>query len=143
MWYSALEVARYIISRCSSLNRPITNLKLQKMLYFVWVDFYRETRRMLFGDNICAWQLGPVVPEVYYEYCSYAGTPIFLLYTTTIAPRDREILDVIISDYLPVPANVLVDRTHATGSAWDIIYKNGEGNRKVIPFDLIIEREVG
>ncbi|MCH5271593.1 MAG: DUF4065 domain-containing protein [Lachnospiraceae bacterium] len=141
MWYSALEVARYIISRCASLNRPISNLKLQKVLYFVWVDFYRKTGRMLFDDNICAWQLGPVVPEVYYEYCSYAGTPIFLLYTTTIAPRDREMLDDIISDYLPISANELVNRTHATGSAWDVIYKNGEGNRKVIPFDLIIEKE--
>lgn len=143
MWYSALEIARYIITSCFYEKRPVSNLKLQKMLYFVWVDFYRKTGRMLFWDNICAWQLGPVVPEVYYEYCFYAGSPICLSYASEIEETDREILDSIIAVYLPIPANVLVDRTHAPGSAWDTIYENGLGNRKVIPFDLIIRKEVG
>lgn len=143
MWYSALEIARYVITSCFYKNKPISNLKLQKMLYFVWIEFYRNTGRMLFRDNICAWQLGPVVPEVYYEYCFYAGSPLCLSYSSEIEEMDREILDPIISDYMPIPANVLVDRTHAPGSAWDIIYANGSGNRQIIPFDLIIRKEVG
>ena len=144
MSYSALEIAKYVITSCSNQNQPVSNLKLQKMLYFLWVDFYKATGRMLFNDNICAWQLGPVVPEVYYEYCHYAGTPIFLLYdTNNIRQEDQKILDDIIACYLPIPANDLVEKTHVAGSAWDAIYQNGLGNRKVIPFDLIIEREVG
>ena len=143
MWYSALEVAKYIISRCSELNKPISNLKLQKMLYFVWVEFYKKTRRMLFDDYICAWQLGPVVPEVYYEYCTYAGSPIISSHLTSISPKDKEMLDDIIFKYLPMSANELVGLTHAPGTAWDIIYNNGAGNRKIIPFDLIIKKEVG
>lgn len=142
MWYDAMEIARYIITQCFNLGKPVSNLKLQKMLYFLWVDFYKRTGRMLFCDGICAWQLGPVVPEVYYEYCSYAGKPICGVYATGLEPEDAKVLDTIISEYIDIPANVLVGRTHAPGTAWDIIYQNGAGNRNIIPFDLIIKKEV-
>ncbi len=143
MWYSATEIAKYIISQCLSLGKPVSNLKLQKMMYFLWVDFYKQTGRRLFLDNICAWQLGPVVPEVYYEYCSYAGRPIQRAYTTNIGGEDGQIINRILADYVNVPANVLVDRTHENGSAWDCVYQNGAGNRNIIPFELIIKKEVG
>lgn len=142
MWYDAIEIARYIISECFKKNVSISNLKLQKMLYFLWVDYYKETRRALFFDDICAWQLGPVVPNVYYEYCSYAGRPIVEDYSSSISKVDEDILNRIIINYLSVPANVLVNKTHKKGSPWDIIYRNGAGNRNVIPFELIIEKEV-
>lgn len=141
MWYGALEVARYIITCCSKLDRPVSNLKLQKMLYFVWVEFYKETGRYLFHDEICAWQLGPVVPEVYYEYCSHAGKPIYAFYSASIDEESGAVLDRIISKYIDIPAYKLVDRTHAPGTAWDVVYKNGLGNRMPIPFNLIIEKE--
>lgn len=143
MWYSAMDIAKYIVTSCYNLNKPVSNLKLQKMLYYLWVDFYKLTERKLFLDNICAWQLGPVVPEVYYEFCSYAGNPIRLIYSVATSVEDKEKLDKIIDIYLPIPANELVNKTHARGSAWDIVYQNGSGNRKVIPFDLIIAKEVG
>lgn len=143
MKYSAMEVARHIITKCSEEGKAISNLKLQKMLYFLWVDFYKKTAGFLFSDDICAWQLGPVVPEVYYEYCSYGGRPIFAEYTSKINNNDRWILNDLIDDYIDLPASILVSRTHKSGSAWDRIYKNGLGNRKIIPFSLIIEREVG
>lgn len=142
MWYSALEVARYVITKCSEAGKPVSNLKLQKMLYFLWVEFYRQTGRTLFYDDICAWQFGPVVPEVYYEYCSYAGRPINVIYhTTDISPRDRRVLDGIIDEYMEVPVNTLINRTHALGTAWDLTYRNGMGNRRTIPFDLIRTKE--
>lgn len=142
MWYSALEIARYVITKCSEAGKPVSNLKLQKMLYFLWVEFYDITARPLFLDEICAWQFGPVVPEVYYEFCSHAGRPIYAFYDVSIiAPKDKTILDKIISKYIGVPANMLVHRTHAPGSAWDITYKNGLGNRSPISFDLIKAKE--
>lgn len=62
MWYDAAEVAKFIITECFKSNIAISNLKLQKMLYFLWVDFFKKTGRRLFMDDFCAWQLGPVVP---------------------------------------------------------------------------------
>lgn len=142
MWYRALEVARYIITKCSGMGLPVSNLKLQKMLYFLWVDYYKKTGRRLFADEICAWKLGPVVPEVYYEYCQYAGMPINMCYVSEIDKEDESILDELILKYVGVPASELVSRTHASGTAWDYIFENGKGNRKPIPFDLIINKEM-
>lgn len=141
MSYNANDIAHYLITKCYKIRKPISNLKLQKMLYFAWVDYYKKTSTPLYFDNICAWQLGPVVPEVYYEYCSYGGRPIFELCDTDISEEDSEILDKIIDNYVDIPASTLVNMTHANGTAWDIIFDNGNGNRDVIPFSLIKERE--
>ena len=138
MFYNASEVARYIISTCYIKNNPVKNLKLQKLLYFSWIDFYKTTYRSLFIDDICAWQLGPVVPEVYYEFCSYGGRPICFICNTSISEgADSTLLDRIIDQYLPFPASVLVERSHRHGGAWDYIFKNGAGNRNIIPYELI------
>lgn len=142
MWYDALQIARYIITKCSLAEKPVSNLKLQKMLYFLWVDFYKETGRKLFLDDICAWQLGPVVPEVYYAYCSYAGRPIYTQYVSEIIDNDEKILDNLLDKYIDVSANELVSKTHEPGTAWDTVFNGGTGNREVIPFTLIIAKEV-
>ena len=92
-------------------------------------------------EDVCAWQFGPVVPKVYYEFCSYAGMAINSIYPTEIVQDDREMLDDIINQYIDIPVNILVALTHERGTAWDAIYQNGSGKRKIIPFHLIIEKE--
>lgn len=141
--YSAMDVATFIIDTCAKSNDPVSNLKLQKLLYFVWVDFYRETRRYLFLDNMQAWQLGPVVPEVYFKFCAYGGKPINLRYESSILPEDADIIKDIIKKYRLLPVSELVQRTHMPDTAWYKIYNNGLGNRKVIPFWLIRQMEFG
>ena len=61
--YVALAVAKYILSL-----QPMTNLRLQKTLYFIQVAFLLTRERGIFDDEIEAWQYGPVVPSVYNEY---------------------------------------------------------------------------
>ncbi len=139
--YRAMDVANFIIDTCTKSNDPVSNLRLQKLLYFVWVDFYRETGRYVFPDNIQAWQLGPVVPEIYYEYCPYGGRPINLRCETSIKEEDASILQRIIEKYRLIPVSELVERTHRPDTAWYKIYNNGQGNREVIPFWLIRQLE--
>lgn len=143
MLYNATSVADYIINYCYEKKNPISNLQLQKILYFAWIEFYKLTGRSLFGDPMCAWQFGPVVPEVYYEYCAYGGRPINIKCETEIAKSDELILNGIIDQYSNMSVNDLVNRTHEKGTPWDIVYKNGEGNRNVIPFQLIRDLECG
>ena len=49
----------------------ISNLKLQKLLYYAQGCFLALTDRPLFSDKIVAWQHGPVVETVYqtYKHC--------------------------------------------------------------------------
>jgi uncharacterized phage-associated protein len=113
------------------------------MLYFTWIDYHKETYKALFLDTFCAWQFGPVIPEVYYEYCAYGGRPINLKCETTICTEDMESLNRIIARYVDEPVNVMVQRTHQPGMPWDRTFQNGKGNRRVIPFHLIEELECG
>ena len=141
MAYKAIEVAKYIVSYCTNKQCPISNLKLQKILYYAWINYYKEKKEYLFYDPICAWQLGPVVPETYYEFCSYAGIPIFHSYSVDIKEKDSAILNRTIEKYIPYMASTLVNQTHEQGKPWDLIYKNGAGARDEIPFSMIIELE--
>lgn len=139
--YPALDVAKYVISYSSENNKAISNLKLQKLLYFLWIDFFKETHKWLFDDMIYAWQLGPVVPDVYFEFCSYAGLPINKTFETNIDHNDKNKINNIVDRYIDNSAYNLVNRTHESGKPWSIIYNNGNGSRSIIPFDLIMEIE--
>lgn len=74
--YSALVVAELVINYCNENQIVISNLKLQKMLYFIQADFLVNTRTPCFDEEIEAWNFGPVVPEVYIEYKSYGSSNI-------------------------------------------------------------------
>ena len=66
--FSALEVARHIVNYSYSSKQYISNLKLQKILYFVQAKFLISQGRVCFADNIEAWDFGPVVPAVFREF---------------------------------------------------------------------------
>lgn len=136
--YTTKQIAQYIITKCTECEKPVSNLKLQKMLYFIWIDYYKETGKHLFEDDICAWQFGPVCPDVYYEYCSYGGMEIDSLFDcSSITSDDKEILDKRISHYNNIPVSKLVNLTHQRGKPWDEIYNVRGCHRDRIPFDLI------
>lgn len=56
---------------CSFLLRldpEISNLKLQKLLYFIQASSLYYLNQPAFADRIEAWLYGPVVPEAYNKY---------------------------------------------------------------------------
>ena len=68
---SAIELARYIIAYTNE-NSPdvdMTNLRLQKTLYYVQGYYSKEYNECLFNDEFYNWTYGPVVPEIYYVFC--------------------------------------------------------------------------
>ena len=117
MAYSAFEVARYIIHHEAQQNRPVSNLRLQKLLYFVQAKFVMDSHGTspCFYEKMEAWGFGPVVREVYYEYRYYGGAmiPPERNFSTTIAPRDQSMLDDILNDCAQFSTSALVDITHS------------------------------
>ena len=142
--YSAKQVAQYIINKCSIEERPVSNLKLQKLLYFVWIEYRKRTGTKLFGDKIYAWQFGPVVPDVYYDYCAYGGMDIDRRYDSSkigITGEDAAALDASLAGYLNCSVSRLVSMTHAPGEPWYQIYVEQGGIKQEIPFSLIEQME--
>lgn len=71
-----LDVCRFIINYSNKNGFGVSNLKLQKLLYFIQVKFLLETDKPCFDENIEAWAYGPVVPEAYHEFKEYGGMNI-------------------------------------------------------------------
>lgn len=136
--YNAIDLAKYIVTRCANADNPISNLQLQKILYYVQMEFLNKNRQA-FNDAIEAWQFGPVVPNVYYYFCGYGAMPITNTYDVEIDPADEAIINPIVDEKSKLNPWDMVAETHKANGAWDRIYKNGKGNKQVIPFGLIHE----
>lgn len=76
--YKVLDVCRYIINYSNREDYGVSNLKLQKLLYFIQVYFLMnsEDHQPCFSEKIEAWDFGPVVPVAYREYKQYGSTDI-------------------------------------------------------------------
>lgn len=123
--YDVHLIARYVIHRCSQNRRPISNLKLQKILYFIQAEFLVAMNKLCFEDDIEAWSSGPVVPAVYFEYRIYGGTNLpdqgddgF----ETIAEKDKNHLNAVISGATKYSASQLAEITH-NQRPWKDAYK--------------------
>jgi uncharacterized phage-associated protein len=71
--YTAQQIAQWFINRAiidANMNKGelLSNLKLQKLLYYAQGCYLALNNRPLFDDKILAWQHGPVVETIYRKY---------------------------------------------------------------------------
>lgn len=71
-----LKVAKYILYKCTFFGDLITNLKMQKILYYVYVWNLIKTSEPCFKYKFQAWPNGPVYPAVYKALNKYKASPI-------------------------------------------------------------------
>ncbi len=136
--YNAIDLAKYIVTRCLKQENPISNLQLQKILYYIQKDFIKRDD-LAFSEAIEAWQFGPVVPIVYYYFCAYGAMPITENYEIFIEDKDVVYINSIIDEKSVMDPWDLVSDTHKQNGAWYQIYKDGSGNHCEIPVALIKE----
>jgi uncharacterized phage-associated protein len=65
---SADRVAAWLINLSYEKKSPVSNLKLQKLLYYAQAWHLVFFEGPLFGEEIEAWVHGPVVPAVFRRY---------------------------------------------------------------------------
>ncbi|MCY4267368.1 MAG: DUF4065 domain-containing protein [Flavobacteriaceae bacterium] len=75
--YTAAHIGNYIIEQGEKDYVEVTPLKLQKLLYFLFGEFYASTRQKLFKDSFYAWKHGPIIPHIYEQLKHYGKKPIF------------------------------------------------------------------
>lgn len=127
--YGALEIASYIIWYCRQKGYYVSNLKLQKILYFIQAEFLATRGWPCFDEEIQAWDFGPVVPEVYHQY-KYFGSSNIIEDTNEnprILGRDRSLIDEMIEECNQYSASQLVDFTHRQ-SPWMDAYQRYSNN---------------
>lgn len=66
---NAMDVADYTICQAAKLGKPLSNLHLQKTLYFLNVIHLLQYNKPLISDvHFERWHYGPVLADVYSEY---------------------------------------------------------------------------
>ena len=121
--YPAIAVANYFVEKANRLGEVITNLKVQKLLYFAHGWTLALARKPLIADRIQAWKNGPVVPLVYHAYKGFGRENIPMSSRSfPIKAHDRRLLDDIYRIYGPISAENLSELTHDKGSPWHMTY---------------------
>lgn len=115
---SAGEVARYFLAvQDEEAGELISNLKLQKLLYYAQGFHLALFDRVLFDERVKAWKNGPVVPQVWHDYKDRgwnAIPPPKAFNRDNYTPEMREFLDEIYEVYGQYSATMLRDMAHET-----------------------------
>jgi uncharacterized phage-associated protein len=112
---SASEIGKYLISLVDEdEGDSISNLKLQKLLYYSQGFYLAMFDKPLFHEAIKKWLHGPVVPQVWHEYKEYGSGPIPVRSVDCEAytPQVRELLDEVFAVYGQFSATKLRNMTH-------------------------------
>lgn len=137
---SAKSVASYFIHKSSqSPENDLTNLKLQKLLFFAQAESARNIEQRLFKEDIEAWRYGPVVVEVYDWLKGCGAYPITAfdipIDTSELTEEHQKLLSNIWNKYGKYSAGYLVDKTHEIGTPWHTTFSSS--SNKVIPYETI------
>lgn len=113
---SCFDVARYFLAQVEEdAGDSITNLKLQKLVYYAQGFHLALYDEQLFPERIEAWKHGPVVPDLYHALKQFGADPVRLdgeFNPDNYTPKVRELLDEIYSVYGQYSALRLRSITH-------------------------------
>ena len=97
---TAKKVAQYIIQFSNEHGDLVTNLKLQKLVYYAQAWYLALNDEPLFDDRLEAWVRGPVQPNLYQDYKNFGWNPISAdLGPVAISPHIKSHLDEVMSVY--------------------------------------------
>lgn len=109
---TANAVADYIIRFYHKHGDLITNLKLQKLVYYAQAWHLGLYNKPLFDEEFQAWISGPVQPELYERFKKYQWNPISEDNETVLPEHIEEHLQEIIQVYGKYEAYYLERMTH-------------------------------
>jgi uncharacterized phage-associated protein len=149
-------VANAILEKAFAERKPITPLKLQKLLYYAHGYYSGAYRKALIDQPFEAWQYGPVAPAIYHEFKNFGNTPITRLAEEhdwdiddsipVVADFDddsnvRRVINYVWRQYAALPATTLSEMTHQSGSPWDKTIKSNVFGLKNVDIDQSVIQE--
>jgi uncharacterized phage-associated protein len=137
--YDARAVANLILDEADRKSLNISNLTLQKLLYFCHGLFLISYGRPLVGGYFEAWKFGPVHPGVYEAFKVAAEKPISFraeklnlvtqVYCEVDKVTDQDCLKTVsrvLDAYGGLSAGRLVELSHAPNAPWAFVVDNSK-----------------
>lgn len=135
-------IANLVLERADALQIDVSNMALNKIVYFVHCDHLVERGTPLVTAKIEAWKHGPVFREVYHQFKTWDDSPIKGR-ATKVDPMtgnvaeadaefcalDREYLSRLIDRYIRFSAAQLRAISHIEGGPWHVVWgHDGQAN---------------
>lgn len=110
---SCFDIANYFIWLANETGSFISNLKLQKLVYYAQAWHLAIHGDSLFSEDFEAWIHGPVIPSLYQKYKSFGWQPILEDANPKIPENISHFLDEVAEEYFGCDAYELEQMTHA------------------------------
>lgn len=123
----AVDAANYIVYLMRDVCEDLSNMKINKLLYYAQGYYLQKYGDVMFDDPIEAWEHGPVVPDVYRRYKACGDAPVSECDESRAAivpPEAADILFEVARQYGRYTASALRSMTHVIGGPWDQVYRN-------------------
>ncbi|MCA0024316.1 MULTISPECIES: type II toxin-antitoxin system antitoxin SocA domain-containing protein [unclassified Mesorhizobium] len=154
MAYDSRYIANLVLDRADAEGLTITNLEINKIIYFLHSTYLASFGEPLIEAKIEAWDYGPVIREIYSEFKSFGATEIRARATKldldslkkvpvyeVMSKPDASFLYPIIDKYMRLGATKLVNMSHEKGGPWDLVYNaSGRSNPGMEISDDLIQR---
>jgi uncharacterized phage-associated protein len=127
-------VANLLLDRAADRGLAVSNLALQKLLYFAHGVMLTRHSRPLVDGYFEAWEYGPVHPLLYSAFKGSGRAPITDRAvsrnlrtgesTVVAAPTDnlvRDVIDDVLRAFGGQPPARLVHLSHSKGGPWDVV----------------------
>jgi uncharacterized phage-associated protein len=135
-------IANLVLSRAAELRLSVSNMALNKIVYFVHCDYLVERGSPLVRAKIEAWKHGPVFREIYHQFKQWDDNPIqgratkvdpqtgeVVLADEHFSDAEKRYLSELIDRYVRFSAPQLRAISHVAGGPWHVVWgHDGESN---------------
>ncbi len=138
---NVFDVADYLIFLTSDVFDDMSNMKINKLLYYAQGHCLQETGHPLFNEPVEAWDHGPIVNSVFQRYKKYGKTPIKDYdqdAVSRLTDYEKELLMNVAMRYGVYTASALRNMTHKPKTPWDQVYDENSMHTE-IPIRIIKE----
>lgn len=153
MPYDVRAVANFILQVADAEQCPVSNLHINKIVYFLHADFLASFSRPLVSAKIEAWTHGPVFRELYREFKKHGSdaisTPATFLDPSSgergiarceFTPEEENFLVDLVKKYIAMKPSALVAQSHVEGGPWDQTWNHAsKSNASMRISDELIE----
>lgn len=133
------SVANFVLDVAEAEGKPVSNLHINKIVYFLHADFLVAFSRPLVSAKIEAWTHGPVFREIYREFKEFGSAAISgraqyldpssgqrVKAEWSFTPEEYNFLKELVIKYISMTAGALVAQSHVKGGPWDQTWNHEE-----------------
>lgn len=133
-----IKNAEYVISYFNQKGNSVTNLMLQKLMYFLEAIYMvLEDKNELFEEEFYAWDFGAVNDKLYQKYKEYGNGEIIIDKKIIMDKENEKFIDVLYESFKNYNSYNLVALAYAKGSTWYNLYQKFDGK---IPKNTVIDK---